>query len=132
MLIGAQLLGIMFGLIMIYLSYLYYKRKAYDYRSMVLWTIIWLGFITMLMAPESVYDIMQVLEIKRTADFFVMTGFLVYAVLIFYLYTIVKRTERRVENIIRALAFEHKKRKENKEKQEKKILKKDFIKHKNN
>ncbi len=107
MFVGIQFIGIFFGLIMIYLSYLYYKKKAYNFRSLVLWTIIWLAFISMVMAPESIYDIMQVLQIQRTADFFVMVGFLVYAVLIFYMYIIVKRNERKVENIIRAIAFEH-------------------------
>ena len=96
----------MFTLVMIYLSYSYYKRKSYSFRSFLLWAVVWLGALTLIIFPESFYGVMEALAIERTADFIVMAGFVFYAVIIFYLFITVKANDRRVENIVRALAHE--------------------------
>ncbi|MBN1275009.1 DUF2304 domain-containing protein [Candidatus Woesearchaeota archaeon] len=103
---GIQLIGMLFGIGMLYLTYVHYQKKDFTWRSALVWTAVWLAFIVIIILPESVYGIMQALRIERTADFFVMTGFVLFAVIIFYLFITVKRNERKVEGMVRALAFE--------------------------
>ncbi len=65
----------------------------------------------MVMFPETMYSIMETLSIQRTVDFFVIGGFLFFSVIIFYLYIIVKQTQKKVEMIVRKVALEKKSRK---------------------
>ena len=111
MIAGIQLLAILFGIIMIYWSFVYYKRKDYTWRSFLIWTTVWLAFMVLVMYPKTLYSLMQALEIQRTADFFVMVGFGLFAVIIFYMYVTVKKTESKVQRLVRTLAFERQEKK---------------------
>ena len=105
MLLGLQILGILFGLIMIYVTFLYFRRKDYDQRGFIVWLLIWIGFIMMAAFPTSVYGLMEALKIKRTVDFFVIGGFLIFSVIIFHTYATTKRNQRQVEILVRRIAM---------------------------
>ncbi|MFQ5475054.1 MAG: DUF2304 family protein [Candidatus Nanoarchaeia archaeon] len=111
MIVGMQLIGILFALVMLYLTFLYYKRGQYDMRGLVVWSLIWLGFLTLVLVPHTVYGIMEMLEIQRTVDFFVIGGFLVFSVILFHLYVITKDTQKKVEELVRTIAIKKAKRK---------------------
>jgi len=101
MITGIQILGVVFSLMMLYLTYVYYKRNNYGYRSAILWSLIWLGVAVLLLIPRTVYGIMQTLQIERTADFFVLGAALFFTLVIFYLYVNVKRLSRKIEELVR-------------------------------
>lgn len=105
MLFGVQILILLFGLIMVYFTFLYYKRANYDKVGLVVWFLIWLGFIFLGIFPQTVYGIMQLLAIERTADLFYAGGMLFFAVLMFYLYNITKKNQKQVETLVRMLAI---------------------------
>jgi len=42
---GLQIIGILFGLCMLYLTFLYYKKNAYDGKSFALWSGLWIFFL---------------------------------------------------------------------------------------
>jgi len=104
MIIGLQYVGILFGLVMIYFTFLYYKRREYDLRGFITWMIIWVGFIVLAAVPSTVYGIMQEFHIQRTVDFFVISGFLIFSVIIFRTYAITKKNQKRVEILVRKIA----------------------------
>ena len=106
MILGIQILGIVFSLIMIYLTFLYYKRKHYSRASLLLWTAVWLGTLILVLFPQTIYGIMETLRIERTVDFFVICGFLFFSVVIFYLYNSVKQMQRKMEKLVRKIAIE--------------------------
>ena len=114
MIAGIQILGIVFALLMIYLTYVYYKRNNYGYKSMFMWLVVWIGVLVIISRPSTVYGIMQALEIERTADFFVMSGFTLFSIIIFYLYIVVKKSNQKVEELVRSLAIEKRKVKRSK------------------
>ena len=111
MILGVQLLGIIFVLVMIYLTFLYYKRSHYSAASLSLWMAVWLGALLLVLFPETLYGIMETLQIKRTVDFFVIGGFMFFTVLIFYLYDAVKQMQRKMEKLVRKIAIEGNKKK---------------------
>ncbi len=102
---GVQILGILFGLIMIYLTFLSFRKKDYDVKDFSLWILVWLFFLFITIFPKVVYGIMESLEIQRTVDFFVIGGFMFFTIIIFYLYKSVRKTEKRVETIVRKVAL---------------------------
>ena len=107
MIIALQLIGILFALIMIYLTFLYFKRGEYDVRGFITWLIIWMGFMVLAAFPSAVYGIMSELQIQRTVDFFVIGGFLVFSVLLFRTYAITKSNQKQVEKLVRNFALAH-------------------------
>jgi|WetSurMetagenome_2_1015567.scaffolds.fasta_scaffold626621_2 hypothetical protein len=112
MLAGIQLLGIIFSLFMIYLAYVYYKRKNYGLRSFVIWLCVWLAALFLVSLPKTVYGVMQLLQIERTADFIVIMGFAFFSVIIFYIYTTVKKNNYKIEQLVRQLAINEQEQKE--------------------
>lgn len=106
MLAGIQLLGILFGIVMIYFSYLYFKRGNYSKKSFILWTGTWLGVIVIFAIPQLIYSVMKLLAIQRTADFFSAVAIIFLTSIVFYLYTVVKQTERKMEDLVRTVAIE--------------------------
>jgi hypothetical protein len=105
MIAGIQLLGIVFSLIMIYMAYVYYKRKNYGITSLIIWVCIWAGALFFVSFPQTTYGIMEALKIERTADFMVMMGFTFFSVIIFYLYSTVKKNNYKIEQLVRQLAI---------------------------
>ena len=111
MIYGLQIVGMLFALIMLYLTFLYYKKDSYGGRSFFIWFCVWLFFLLMVMFPTTIYGIMETLNIKRTVDFFVIGGFLFFSVIIFHLYVVVKQTQKKVEYVVRKVAIGKKSRK---------------------
>lgn len=111
MILGIQVIGIIFVLVMIYLTFLYYKKRHYSAASLSLWMAVWLGALLLVLFPETLYGIMETLKIERTVDFFVISGFMFFIVLIFYLYSTVKQMQRKMEKLVRKIAIDGKKEK---------------------
>ncbi|MBT3405549.1 DUF2304 domain-containing protein [Candidatus Woesearchaeota archaeon] len=105
MIFGLQFIGILFALVMIYFTFLYYKREQYDKRGFIVWLIIWVGFMIMVTIPQTIYGVMEALQIKRTVDFFVIGGFLIFSVILFRMYIITKQTQKKVEDLVRDVAI---------------------------
>jgi len=105
MIFGLQIIGLLFGLFMLYLTFLYYKRNEYDIRAFIAWTVIWLFFLVMVIFPKSVYGLMEIIDVQRTVDFFVIAGFLFFSLIIFYLFVTVKNIQKKVEKVVREVAI---------------------------
>ena len=45
MVLGIQIAGILFGLFMVYYSFLNYKRKEFSIREFSYWLVLWMFFI---------------------------------------------------------------------------------------
>lgn len=130
MIFGVQIIAITFVALMMYFTYVNYKRKSYGIQSLVVWMIIWIGAIILVSFPKTIYGIMETLQIQRTADFFTLIGFAFFTVIIFYLYTTVKKYSYKMENLVREIAINDAQKKE--EEKTHKSIKKEKRKRKQN
>lgn len=105
MISGIQIIGILFMIIMMYLTYVHYKRKSFGLKSLILWLAVWIVALVVVSVPRTVYGVMQALNIQRTADFITLLGFSFFAVIIFYLYSIVGKNSQKMEQLVRQLAI---------------------------
>lgn len=112
MIFGIQLLGILFGIIMIYLTYTSYKRKKFSKEAFYLWGAVWVGGIFIFSVPHIFYGIMDALQINRTADFFVAAALIFLTTMEFHMYTKVKYMEDKMEQLVRKIALETPEKKE--------------------
>jgi len=101
-----QFLGIIFGLAMLYFTFLKYKRKEINNWEHKMWSAGWLILIMMAMFPYIFDSFIGYLNFYRRLDFFVVLGFFVLLGIGFYNYATVKKMEKKLENTIRKKALE--------------------------
>jgi hypothetical protein len=110
MFLGIQVLGILFGLFMLYLTFLHGKRKEFTNKEGIFWILVWILFIFISMVPNSLnFLVRDLIGLSRPLDFFIIAGFMFLIGSTFYTYTIVRKNQNRVEEIIRKVAIERKK-----------------------
>jgi hypothetical protein len=104
--IGIQILGVLFGLFMIYLTFLHRKRGEFTVKEGGAWILMWLGFIFFVLFPKIVdIYITKKLHFVRAFDFFVVLGFIVIFGIVFYMYGIVRINQNQMQEIVRKLAI---------------------------
>lgn len=108
MVLGVQIVGVIFGLGMAYLTFLYHKREEYTFNEALFWFTIWLGFIFISLFPDVLYFVQKSLRIVRIFDVLVIGGFMFLMAVNFYLYSVTKKNQKSLEKIVRKVAL-HKK-----------------------
>ena len=110
MVLGIQLVGVLFVLVMLYLTYLYYKKGQYSKTSAIFWVIIWGAAMILLTFQQSVERVIEQLQFARVFDLYMTIGLLFVLALMFYDYVRVERLERKVEELVRKIATERAKK----------------------
>ena len=96
MVLGIQILGLLFGLFMIYYSFLSFKKKEFRKREFVLWMIIWILFIVVTIFPSLLNPLVESLNLVRRMDFYIIIGFMFLIGLGFYSYSVAKKNQRKI------------------------------------
>ncbi|MBU1622066.1 MAG: DUF2304 domain-containing protein, partial [Nanoarchaeota archaeon] len=91
-----QFIGILFGLTMLYMTFLKLKRKEISGNESAFWFLGWTSFITLSISPKILDPIIKTLNFSRRIDFFVVLGFFVLLGLGFYNYSQVKKMEQKL------------------------------------
>ncbi|MBI2546159.1 DUF2304 domain-containing protein [Candidatus Woesearchaeota archaeon] len=108
---GIQILGLLFGVFMIYLTFLNYKRRQFTIKEQIFWIVFWLALMFVALFPNSLDVLVKdILNLSRPLDFFIISGFLFLIGAVFYTYTIVRRLQKKMEDIVRQVALDGKKK----------------------
>ncbi|MBI2653427.1 DUF2304 domain-containing protein [Candidatus Woesearchaeota archaeon] len=108
MVMGIQIAGFLFGLFMLYYSFLNYKRKEFTTKEFSFWVLVWLAFVAVALFPSILDPITQRFGFFRTLDVLIITGFLFLISAVFYTYTVVRKVQRKVEVVVREIAMRKK------------------------
>ena len=103
--LGIQIAGFLFGLFMIYYSFLNYKRKEFTVKEFSFWFFLWVIFIVVTLFPFVLDPIVKTLGFFRVLDLLIISGFLFLIAAIFYTYTITRKNQKRMETIVREIAI---------------------------
>ena len=106
--LGIQIIGILFGFFMMYYTFLQYKRREFTIKEYSFWFVFWGIFVIVTLFPQLLDPVLNTLNISRTLDFFIIAGFLFLTFVVFYTYTIVRKNQRKVEEIVRNIALKRK------------------------
>lgn len=101
MILGVQILGILFGLFMVYFSFLHYKRREFKKIQFLFWEIVWICFILVVIFPQITSGVIHKLGIARVMDLFTVLGFMLIAFLTFYNYIALNKLKRKLEDKVR-------------------------------
>ena len=108
MVLGIQIAGLLFGLFMIYYSFLNYKRKEFTAREFAFWIFVWVSFIIIAIFPNILDPLVKSLNIARTLDLLIIAGFIFMITAIFYTYTVARKIQKKLESVVREMAIKKK------------------------
>ncbi|HLC75333.1 MAG TPA: DUF2304 domain-containing protein [Candidatus Nanoarchaeia archaeon] len=108
MVLGVQVLGIIFALFLMYFTFLNYKRKEMGAAELTFWSALWLLFVYVILFPYSLSAIADSLHLVRLMDLFTILAFMFLIALTFYNYMMTMHTKKKMEQIVRAIALRKK------------------------
>ncbi len=101
MILGLQVIALVFSLIMIYFAYLHYRRGEINGFEIVFWCATWLGAMFMALFPEIFRKFSATIAISRAFDLAMIAGFILVVPLIYMVYIRTKRIEKKLEELVR-------------------------------
>ena len=107
-LISIQIIGLVFGLAMLYMTYLAFRKREFRRGDALLWGIAWFSFVLTVIFPGVLDIFLDRLHIQGAIPFFTIFGFIFLASVIFSLYKTIKKTSRKMEKIVTELALRDK------------------------
>ena len=102
-----QIFGILFGFVMVYITYFYYRRKEFNFIDFMIWITIWSAFLFFISFPEMLSWLLNPLKIARLLDLLMIMSFVVLFALISFLYNETKKNERRIKEIVREISLKN-------------------------
>ncbi|MFT4343312.1 MAG: DUF2304 family protein [Candidatus Woesearchaeota archaeon] len=106
MILGVQIVGIIFALAMMYAAFVHYKRKVLTQLEHLFWQITWVIFLLVSVFPQTGSFLARSLDITRTMDVFVVLGLVFVLGIVFANYISIRKTTHKVEEAIRVLAMQ--------------------------
>lgn len=101
----AHLIGVLFGLIMLILTFILYKRRKFAFDTFLLWAVIWSGIIIGILSFKQVTYLAEVLIKIEVMDFFLYFSILVLFVMVFLVYNIVRLNQKKIERMVENIAL---------------------------
>lgn len=108
MIIGLQIIALLFAFTMIYFAVLNYKRGEINRMEMVGWLAIWIGVCVVVIFPELLRAFASTFLVTRVFDLMVIGGFVLVISLVTAAYMKAKRNEKKLEELVRRLALKSK------------------------
>jgi len=107
--LGIQLIGICFALFMIYITFIRKKRNEFTIKEASVWLILWIGFMVIAIFPRSMnFIIIDVIQMSRPLDFYIVAGLMFMTGILFYTYSLVRKTQKKIDDIVTKMAIDKK------------------------
>ena len=101
MIIGVQIIGLLFGFLMTYLTFLYYRRKEFNRSQLLFWEFLWIIFVFIVLFPNVLSSTVKELGFTRVFDFLTIMGFVIITFLTFYNYNNINKLKKKLEANVR-------------------------------
>jgi len=109
MISGIQLVGVVLSLGIVYLTYLYYRRKEFSAQDLLIWIGVAAVFLFASLFPRVLDVFLTPLTVYRVFDLLTIGGFAVLFAIVFRVYRIVRKNEKNLDRLVRGMALEEKK-----------------------
>lgn len=110
MVYGTQIVGTLFVLVMIYLTFLYYKRHEFGRIGMIGWMVLWFGALFLIIFPQSIDMILQPLNFGSVTQLLI-----VLSIMILFGFSLIgnvklKNIEKKIDGLSRETALKRMKK----------------------
>ena len=106
---GVQIGGILFGIFMLYYTFLNFKRKQFTTTEFSFWVFVWLAFAFVAVYPSILDIIAPKIGAYRNLDLITLAGLMFLSVSIFYTYSLTRKNQKQLEIVVREIAIKRKK-----------------------
>lgn len=103
--IWIQLLGAVFALDMMFITYFYRKRGVFYLHDTIIWMSVWVGMFLAAMFPQTLEVIIEPFQIIRVMDFLQLAGFFLVFSILFGMFTKSRSNDRKLEKLVREFAL---------------------------
>lgn len=100
-----EIIGLLFALVLIYSTYLEYRRKHLSGLGFIFWTFFWILGSVLIVFHTYINSILDPLNIVRVLDFYMILSFMFLFALVFYIFVRNRIIENKLESITRAMAL---------------------------
>ncbi len=101
-----QIIALVFGTVMVYLSFLHYKRKEFSRYQFVVWEVLWIGFVVVTLSPGRFNAVTERLGIARAFDLFAIVAFVIILFVTFHNYLLITKLQKKLETNVREKALD--------------------------
>lgn len=105
MIIGLQIIALIFSFSMVYFAILHYKRGELRKSEIIVWVIMWTAAVVVIIFPEILRTFANTFLVTRVFDLMVIGGFILVISMVSSAYLRTKRIEKKLENIVRGEAL---------------------------
>ena len=109
MIIGLQIVAILFAFSMLYFAVLHYRRGEINGIEVYSWIFIWTFTILIVIFPEILKTVANTFLVSRVFDLMVVGAFILVISMVTSSYIRTKRIERKLEEFVRKEAYRNKK-----------------------
>lgn len=105
MIIGLQIIALIFAFSMVYFAVLHYKRGELRRSEIISWVAMWSAAIVVIIFPELLRTFASTFLVTRVFDLMVISGFILVISMIGSAYLRTKRMEKKLEDMVRKEAL---------------------------
>jgi len=103
--IWIQLIGVIFALDMMFITYFYHRRGVFFLHDTIIWMSIWIGLFLSVMFPQSLEIVIEPFQFIRVMDFMAVAGFFLIFSLLFVVFTRSRNNDKKIEELVRKLTL---------------------------
>jgi len=107
MIIGLQIVTLLFSFVMVYFAALHYKRGEIDRIEIIVWFIVWSFAIVAIVFPDLLQSFAKEFKFARLFDMMVVGGLILVIAMVSKAYISTRRIEKKVEKLVREEALKN-------------------------
>ncbi len=111
MILGIQAVGVLFGLLFMYLAFVNLKKKEFTINEWAFWTAVAGAFSALSLFPDILNPFIRAFNISRKMDLLIIAGFMILTAVVFYVYNIATKNQKKLEELVRKMAIDEVKKK---------------------
>ena len=100
------IVGMIFSLFMVYLSYLSFRRREFNAWDLLLWGGCWITVVALLISNRFLYYLVEKTGVLSGMDLFTIAGFLFLTFVVFEMYRVMKKNHRQIQEIAKNIAID--------------------------
>ena len=108
MIIGIQIIALLFAFSMVYFAVLHYKRREINGTEITSWLIMWALAIVVIIFPELLRSFASTFLVTRVFDLMTICGFILVISIVSIAYIRTKKLEKKLEELVRKQALDKK------------------------
>lgn len=105
MIIGLQIIALIFAFSLIYFAVLHYKRGELRKSEIISWVAMWSGAVVVIIFPELLRKFSYTFLVTRVFDLMVILGFILVISMVSSTYLRSKKLEKKMEEMVRREAI---------------------------